>query len=330
MHPKIMNRWGIYMSPFLGKTVSPGAPNAAIIETTNACDKGCKICVHKGMRRARGMIDPFLFKRIIDQLTCAEVVFPYYLGEPLLHEDICEMIAYSKSRGLYTSVSTNGNLLDEGMSRRLVDTGLDHLQVSLNSTNEEGYRMIDGDGDFGGVLENIRTFSRVSGGKVDFNISVINMGCALGDWRSFADDWGKKGVDVRFKCFVDWNAGDDTIRRFGKVARRPRGEVYPCDWLWRQLHILWDGRVVPCCFDYDGTRILGDAGKDSIEDIWNGPEFVRMRGEHLADGGKIPLCADCNRRRVPFYEVPLHILLNASYIYRLRRHYEKKPRRRFS
>ena len=43
-----------------------------------------------------------------------------------------------------------------------------------------------------------------------------------------------------------------------------------CPTLWTNLSILWDGRVVPCCFDIDAEYVAGDLQKNALEEIWKG------------------------------------------------------------
>ena len=67
----------------------------------------------------------------------------------------------------------------------------------------------------------------------------------------------------------------------------------PCPLLWYYMSIRWDGRVVPCCRDYDNHEILGDITKESLMDIWNGKRFQALRKEHLA--GKYENSVLCGR-----------------------------------
>jgi hypothetical protein len=41
--------------------------------------------------------------------------------------------------------------------------------------------------------------------------------------------------------------------------------------------VLWDGRVVPCCHDYDGHVVLGDLREESLSQIWDGVAGQRFR-----------------------------------------------------
>ncbi len=55
-------------------------------------------------------------------------------GEPTLREDLPELIAYAESKGQITGINTNGRRLrDKQYVQQLVDAGLDHVQITLES-----------------------------------------------------------------------------------------------------------------------------------------------------------------------------------------------------
>lgn len=54
-------------------------------------------------------------------------------GEALMKEDILELVSYAKSLGFRTTIASNGFLVDEQMAKRIVDSGLDSIVLSLDS-----------------------------------------------------------------------------------------------------------------------------------------------------------------------------------------------------
>lgn len=65
----------------------------------------------------------------------------------------------------------------------------------------------------------------------------------------------------------------------------------PCPMVFSTMYVSVDGLVKPCCFaqgderhqPQEGPRLaLGDASEQSLMDIWNGPEYRRIREQHLA------------------------------------------------
>lgn len=74
-------------------------------------------------------------------------------GEPLLREDIFDMIRYAKSLGFITSLVTNGMLVDENMALKLKNAGIDKIQISLDSAQKNKNDAIRGDGVFDQVTK---------------------------------------------------------------------------------------------------------------------------------------------------------------------------------
>ena len=52
-----------------------------------------------------------------------------------------------------------------------------------------------------------------------------------------------------------------------------------CNYPWRTMVILFDGRVAPCCLDYNGTIEMGNVNFNSIYDIWNGKKYKKLRSD---------------------------------------------------
>jgi radical SAM protein with 4Fe4S-binding SPASM domain len=69
---------------------------------------------------------------------------------------------------------------------------------------------------------------------------------------------------------------------------------FPCFFPWDSMVVLWDGRIVPCCNDYNGGYILGDVGKKSLEEIWNDQPMIELRKQQLLNRFENNnLCSGC-------------------------------------
>ena len=55
-------------------------------------------------------------------------------GEPLLREDLFEILAYGKERGLSMSLATNGTLLDEETAYKLRACGVSEVIIPIDGT----------------------------------------------------------------------------------------------------------------------------------------------------------------------------------------------------
>ncbi len=91
-------------------------------------------------------------------------------GEPLLREDLFELMHYASDMGMRTTLSTNGTLIDKEMARDLKGCGLGYVGISLDGTEEthEKFRRVKGcfqralDGIENCKAEGIRTGLRVT------------------------------------------------------------------------------------------------------------------------------------------------------------------------
>ncbi len=68
------------------------------------------------------------------------------------------------------------------------------------------------------------------------------------------------------------------------------GGKYYCDMPWRRVFVGLNGEVFPCCAP--DRPILGNAFEQEFEDIWNGPEYQRLR-VGLYTGELTDYCRKC-------------------------------------
>jgi MoaA/NifB/PqqE/SkfB family radical SAM enzyme len=54
-------------------------------------------------------------------------------GEPLMHPQLDELISHSRKRGILTGLISNGYLLNVDRIKRLNQSGLDHMQISIDN-----------------------------------------------------------------------------------------------------------------------------------------------------------------------------------------------------
>ena len=145
------------------------------VEATSYCDLKCTFCdrqilVEKGML---GSMDMDLFRHILDQFDETNRLWGIkfsYRGEPLLNKNIPEMIRYAKSRGvLDVYFNTNAMLLTEDICRKIIESGLDRISISLDGTEKEAYESVRVGADFDTVVANIETLLRV---RKEMNSSI--------------------------------------------------------------------------------------------------------------------------------------------------------------
>jgi len=85
---------------------------------------------------------PFeLIKKLIDELDemCVREIYLTGGGEPFMHPKIMEIIGYIKSKGIGCDMSTNFTLINKERAEKLVDLGVDHMNISMWAGTPESY-----------------------------------------------------------------------------------------------------------------------------------------------------------------------------------------------
>jgi len=85
-------------------------PTEIIIELNKSCNLNCEFCYHKNMNNLILNYDKVI--KIIDDIKQSKIKAVRFTGgEPLLRKDLIKILKYSKEKGLYTILNTNGTLI---------------------------------------------------------------------------------------------------------------------------------------------------------------------------------------------------------------------------
>ena len=290
----IKNRISLLKSYIKREPVSMGFPLELAIELTNHCNAECIMCPRQKMSRKKGYMDFDLFKKIADEARdYVELLFLHLAGEPLLHPDLFRILDYCGKIGLNTSLSTNAILLNKVNSQRLIESPLKLLTLSFDGTTKGTYESIRRRSNFEDTRNNIQEFLRCKANSKNAPytaIQLIYMKENVNEVKEFIKKWKKSNVDsVRIKPYLNYPGLDEYLGELPK-----KSNVKPCFFLWRQLAIYWDGMAVACCMDFLSKMVVGNVGRESIKEIWNGEKMVKMRQVHAqGQSGSISLCKDC-------------------------------------
>jgi radical SAM protein with 4Fe4S-binding SPASM domain len=281
------------------RVVATGRPAHMKIELTNFCNLACPMCPHEQMQREVGYMKPELFRRIIDQSApWLEFAYLHHLGESLFHGKIGEFIQYGRQKGVAMGLSTNATYLDARKGKVLLESGLDFLVISMDGASPDTYDRMRVGGDFATTVKNVRAFFELKKQIPNHLTVVVQMIVTAENHhevKDFAELWQAGGAQVMIKEARDW-AGQVKLHQLGKP---PSVNHAPCKMLWTELTVLWDGKVVPCVNVFEHDNLLGDFSTQSLDDIWNGPEMVRLRAAHLADDvDEVPVCRTCPRHEL--------------------------------
>lgn len=101
-----------------------------IISITNRCNSSCKICdIPKAKKEELSTSHWKSAIRESSLLGASTVVFSG--GEPLMREDIFELISFTKMNGMNACIASNGLMINEEIAFKLSNSGIDVVNISV-------------------------------------------------------------------------------------------------------------------------------------------------------------------------------------------------------
>ncbi len=277
------------------RSVLGGLPVEYIVETTAKCNLYCPMCPRETHKQPKEDMAAEIFDRLVQESGhTAEHMMLIGLGEPLMDRKIFDRIEYCERHRISTLLSTNGTLLDEDASARVLDSSLEHITLSFDGATRESFEYYRKGANFERVRDNFVRFARMKHqrkSKVQVVVQMVRMERNASEVDEFMRFWSAlPGVDqVRIK--------EDETNVLHSAAGHAREDwKHPCHYLWRgPMYVKHNGDVYPCCQSYmlDGAP-LGNIATDSLDQIWNGDGMRTMRRLHVeGKAGEIDICSRC-------------------------------------
>ncbi|MGM0365719.1 MAG: radical SAM/SPASM domain-containing protein [Actinomycetota bacterium] len=288
-----------YLS-YIKRTKKPGYfPLRVWVEVTNICNLKCPICPNKDIpQEEKGLMDFSLYRNIIDQLgTKVNDIYLFHRGEPFLHPELADMIAYAKKSPATVRIHTNGTLLDKDNTDKIIKSGLDFISFSFDGYDSETYERHRVNSSFEATLDSILYFlkrKKELGSRLPFTaLQVIEYG-QNGNQKRQRQEFLQRFKNLPLNRFItrkphNWGGLVDT-------GSQQKKNYLPCTFLWYAMVILYNGDLLPCPQDFQSRLKLGNIRKDSIYNIFNGDKMQGLRQKIAGrDIGSISPCASCDR-----------------------------------
>jgi len=274
--------------------IDSNIPQHLIIEPTSACNLRCVFCYQVDedfTENYMGSMDFKLFKKIIDDAfeIGVKAITLTGRGEPTLNPKIGEMLEYCSGKFFDLKMNTNATRLNEKLIHQILKSGVTDLVFSVDSYEKEEYESIRIRGIFENVLNNIKKFKEIKdnfypNSKCATRISGVKINASL-DSEIFKKYW-EKYVDhvVLVELQERWDTYNNPIENAGKG---------PCNYLWGEMNIWFDGLCNPCDVDYKSELSVGNIQQQNIKEIWDGEKYKNLRNLHKS--GKRNTCHPCDR-----------------------------------
>lgn len=276
-------------------------PWSMYLELTNRCNFKCKFCpesIDNYIEKVGGIrsLDFEQFRKVcadILELGKLKVLRFYMLGEPFLHKELPDMVAYAKENQVADriEVTSNGSAITAKNAERIIRSGLDYLRISIYAMEPERHRSItQSEVPPELIMNNIRRLWQLR--KEDSSdlpfiyIKMINPFDAREE-QLFLETYQDFCDEIKIEPPMNWDNPDeadfldnvygDTIDR--EVFFKYRKEVCAFPFYTTVVHA--SGDVSVCGVDWDKKTVVGNIFKQSLKEIWNGEELHAFQRMHI-------------------------------------------------
>ena len=288
-----------FTNNFLGRFFHPKL-KVAHIEITNNCNMRCKMCIYTQQKQKTGYISKSLFESCVNQLSQigVETLYLHFGGESLVHPGFKDFLRYAisqRKKGKIANVSwiDNGMLFDQTISDLVVDLQVDSIAFSLDGVGDVNDKIRLGS-NYSVIEKNIKYLIERRGNAKKPNI-VLSM-CDYGkteeqkldvyrEWIPFVDSIT---LIPSIKPDNTWENKDENSQKL-RMIKPPAFCLFPFE----TMAVSWDGKVTGCCLDYIFKMELGDATKESLKQIWQGPRYQAFRKAALKN--VFPIGSPCHK-----------------------------------
>ena len=257
--------------------------NRIYIEITNICNLNCDFCPHTDRLKKSMTLEEF--ERVILKIKdYTNYIYLHVKGEPLMHKELDGILKIASKYNLNVNITTNARLLKEKLDI-INNNKVRQLNISLHSFNS-----LDEIKELLNVLDNINNSYislRLWNNKDNSKIYDI-----LEKHYNKKIEFNGKRFTITDKIYLD----KDILFEWPDIKRKVITTCGTCKGAKRQIAILVDGTVVPCCLDNDGIINLGNIFDSTLEEILSTKRYKDMKEGFNNNKLTEELCQKCGYR----------------------------------
>lgn len=296
---------------------------SAIIELTSDCNLKCKHCINFCSTNS---ITPSTsdIMTILDDLFLLDTERVIFTGgEPMLRDDICELIDYATSLNIKVILFTNGMLIENDFLDFIKDKDV-FLRISIDGHKDKINDYIRGDGSYDRI---VMLFKELNKRGMKFGTSTVLTNLTF-DYMEDIIIFLTKFKTSEIEISEVFDNGTDEVRKLlltehQLIELRKRNIIYSikypafnngmrmlnkkqntieieeniCNAGVKTIHIKSNLDVYPCyLFEGINDALCGNLHKTSVFDIWKSNTFLKeLRELRLSD---ISDCVNCNAQKI--------------------------------
>ncbi len=315
-----------------GALVLASRPQFLIIDPTSRCNARCVMC-HVSFRLPAehgNDLPPGVFDKVAPVLFAARHINLFATGEPTIAKDILFFLDEARKRSHESAqiwLCTNGKLLPDEVLDRLADSRMG-LQFSVDGGTREVFEAIRRGITFDQLCRSLELANerRGAGAYPAFSFSstiskrnvhdIANIFALAKRYRVeqvlfyeedpevpeedryMLDESDRPVFDAQLP-FIEstgiryWNGltfrGAPPRAAAARPAEAPEAPLH-CVAPWKVFYVRADGGVRTCC---TLRSSMGDLGRRSLEEVWNGEAYVRLRQAFVEHTGYPAACLTC-------------------------------------
>jgi pyruvate-formate lyase-activating enzyme len=284
-------------------------PSQIIVDVTEVCNLACVHCAHPAFKKsehyAGRSLDPALNEKLVEEVreqgqNCTQYIRYTSNGEPLIHRHIFEMIEVAaKNSGVTVALTTNGTLLNQQRIERLLATGVDVVDISIDAFSPETYAKIRVNGDLEVTRANVLMLLEMvkqSGVPMKVVVSYIEQPQNRHETNQFEKFWRDNGAQYVVIRRLHSNAG--AIVSIADLMRTENGNEVrrPCTYPWERVVLNARGFLSFCPADWTHGSTITDADfrTKTIQEVWQGAFYQKLRQAHLTNNyDNHQFCGQC-------------------------------------
>lgn len=279
-------------------------PKEVIISITTRCNSRCRMCDIPS-RKTEELTTRELLRLLRELSVCGVRTVVFSGGEPLIREDIFDLISYAKVNRMAVCLTSNGYCLDDVSAYKLSETGVDVVNISVEGA-QPVHDFLRGNGAFDkamAALQNLRKYkieatiatmvsrynyrelSHIAELAKENDVTTVKFQPFSGiflDNKYASKDFVFDGID--FQCAKEMIT--EVLMRCDKygIATNPKdylenipsylcGKTFPCSGncsaLLTSCPINVKGEIFPCWSITDKNMLIGNIKENAFSNIWN-------------------------------------------------------------
>ncbi len=277
--------------------------SSGIIEINNSCNINCVMCDTKSSTRQKKLMNVELFEKSTSEMKKQGIktVLLHTIGDPLANAKLKDYLKVLRKYKMQAGISSNGLMLDKHLEtlKEYFDV-CSSIRFSIDGVKKETYEKIR----FGGIFEKLISNLNLAEKELkkigyEFAIELVitkdnfdELGEFIVFFRKYVNNPYK---NMYFNFMNSLSPNNDYFLKNNTLTEHTE-KNYFCYYASSLIpYVLVDGRVSACCRDYDGSLVIDDLNKNSLEKSYSSPGFKNLQNAHIK-GDKIDdyhLCKSC-------------------------------------